>query len=222
MNTVLVVDDHPVVRSGLSGVLSTLAGFDVVGVAADGAAAVRETVLHRPDVVLMDLQMPGMDGLAAIREIARVAPSTRVCVLTMFNDDDSLFAAMRAGAQGYLLKGAEQEEIARAVRAIAAGEVIFGPGVAERVLHQLNTPATRAPAPFPSLTARELEVLELLAAALPTSTIASRLQLAPKTVSNHVSNILTKLQVVDRTQAAVLAREAGLGSDASGRPRHTP
>jgi DNA-binding NarL/FixJ family response regulator len=222
MITVLVVDDHPVVRSGLSGVLSTLAGFDVVGVAADGAAAVRETVLHRPDVVLMDLQMPGMDGLAAIREIARVAPTTRVCVLTMFNDDDSLFAAMRAGAQGYLLKGAEQEEIARAVRAIAAGEVIFGPGVAERVLHQLNTPAMQAPAPFPSLTARELEVLELLAAALPTSTIASRLQLAPKTVSNHVSNILTKLQVVDRTQAAVLAREAGLGSDASGRPRHTP
>ena len=182
----------------------------------------RETVLHRPDVVLMDLQMPGMDGLSAIREIARVAPTTRVCVLTMFNDDDSLFAAMRAGAQGYLLKGAEQDEIARAVRAIAAGEVIFGPGVAERVLHQLNTPATRSPAPFPSLTARELEVLEMLAAALPTSTIADRLRLAPKTVSNHVSNILTKLQVVDRTQAAVLARDAGLGSGSGsdvGRPR---
>ncbi len=219
MISVLVVDDHPVVRSGLSGVLSTLAGFEVVGVAADGAEAVRETVLHRPDVVLMDLQMPGMDGLAAIREIARVAPTTRVCVLTMFDDDDSLFAAMRAGAQGYLLKGAEQEEIARAVRAIAAGEVIFGPGVAERVLHQINTPAARASAPFPSLTARELEVLELLAAALPTSTIADRLQLAPKTVSNHVSNILTKLQVVDRTQAAVLARDAGLGPDPGHRSR---
>ncbi len=219
MITVLVVDDHPVVRSGLSGVLSTLAGFEVVGVAADGGEAVRETVLHRPDVVLMDLQMPGMDGLAAIREIARVAPATRVCVLTMFNDDDSLFAAMRGGAQGYLLKGAEQDEIARAVRAIAAGEVIFGPGVAERVLHQLNAPAARTAAPFPSLTARELEVLELLAAALPTSTIADRLRLAPKTVSNHVSNILTKLQVVDRTQAAVLARDAGLGSDPSRRAR---
>ena len=219
MISVLVVDDHPVVRSGLSGVLSTLAGFEVVGVAADGAEAVRETVLHRPDVVLMDLQMPGMDGLAAIREIARVAPTTRVCVLTMFDDDDSLFAAMRAGAHGYLLKGAEQEEIARAVRAIAAGEVIFGPGVAERVLHQINTPAARTSAPFPSLTARELEVLELLAAALPTSTIADRLQLAPKTVSNHVSNILTKLQVVDRTQAAVLARDAGLGYDPGNHPR---
>ena len=219
MINVLVVDDHPVVRSGLSGVLSTLEGLEVVGVAADGAEAVRETVLHRPDVVLMDLQMPGMDGLAAIREIARVAPTTRVCVLTMFNDDDSLFAAMRAGAHGYLLKGAEQDEIARAVRAIAAGEVIFGPGVAERVLHQLNTPAARSPVPFPSLTARELEVLELLAAALPTSTIADQLRLAPKTVSNHVSNILTKLQVVDRTQAAVLARDAGLGSDAGQPPR---
>ncbi len=218
MISVLVVDDHPVVRSGLSGVLSTLAGFEVVGVAADGAEALRETVLHRPDVVLMDLQMPGMDGLAAIREIARVAPTTRVCVLTMFDDDDSLFAAMRAGAQGYLLKGAEQDEIARAVRAIAAGEVIFGPGVAERVLHQINAPAARSCAPFPSLTARELEVLELLAAALPTSTIADRLRLAPKTVSNHVSNILCKLQVVDRTQAAVLARDAGLGSG----PRHAP
>ena len=212
MIRVLVVDDHPVVRSGLSGVLSTLAGFEVVGVAADGNEAVRETVVHRPDVVLMDLQMPGMDGLAAIREIARVAPTARVCVLTMFNDDDSLFAAMRAGAQGYLLKGAEQDEIARAVRAIAAGEVIFGPGIAERVLHQLNTGASSRD-PFPSLTARELEVLELLAAALPTRTIADRLELAPKTVSNHVSNILVKLQVADRTQAAVLARDAGLGSD---------
>ena len=147
MITVLVVDDHPVVRSGLSGVLSTLAGFEVVGVAADGAEAVRETVLHRPDVVLMDLQMPGMDGLTAIREIARVAPTTRVCVLTMFNDDDSLFAAMRAGAQGYLLKGAEQDEIARAVRAIAAGEVIFGPGIAARVLQQLTGAARPAPGP---------------------------------------------------------------------------
>jgi DNA-binding NarL/FixJ family response regulator len=212
MIRVLVADDHPVVREGLVGVLSSLEGFDVVAVAADGAQAVREAVLHGPDVVLMDLRMPGTDGFTAIRELARVAPSVRVCVLTMYDDDDSLFAAMRAGAHGYLLKGAEQEEIARAVRAIAAGEVIFGPGIAVRVLHQLNAPAApAATSPFPELTARELEILDLLAAATPTSVIARRLEVTTKTVSNHVSNILTKLHVADRTQAAMLARDAGLG-----------
>ena len=209
---VLVADDHPVVRSGLVGVLTSLGGFDVVAVAADGREAVREAVLHRPDVALMDLQMPGTDGFTAIRELARVAPSVRVCVLTMYDDDDSLFAAMRAGARGYLLKGAEQEEIARAVRAIAAGEVIFGPGIAVRVLNQLTSPAAEpAAARFPDLTARELEILDLLASGTPTAAIARRLDVTAKTVSNHVSNILTKLQVADRTQAALVAREAGLG-----------
>ena len=212
MIRVLVADDHPVVRSGLVGVLSSLDGFEVVAVAADGREAVREAVLHQPDVALMDLQMPGTDGFTAIRELARVAPAVRVCVLTMYDDDDSLFAAMRAGAHGYLLKGAEQEEIARAVRAIAAGEVIFGPGIAVRVLHQLTAPPADAPkVAFPELTTRELEILDLLAAATPTAAIARRLEVTGKTVSNHVSNILTKLQVADRTQAAMLAREAGLG-----------
>ena len=212
---VLVADDHPVVRSGLVGVLSSLEGFEVVAVAADGREAVREAVVHRPDVVLMDLRMPGTDGFTAIRELARVAPTVRVCVLTMYDDDDSLFAAMRAGAQGYLLKGAEQEEIARAVRAIAAGEVIFGPGIAVRVLHQLTSPPPQAPvSAFPELTARELEILDLLAAATPTAAIARRLEVSTKTVSNHISNILTKLQVADRTQAAMQAREAGLGRQA--------
>jgi DNA-binding NarL/FixJ family response regulator len=211
---VLVADDHPVVRSGLVGVLSSLEGFEVVAVAADGQEAVRESVLHRPDVALMDLRMPGTDGFTAIRELARVAPDVRVCVLTMYDDDDSLFAAMRAGALGYLLKGAEQDEIARAVRAIAAGEVIFGPGIAVRVLHQLNAPPAQAAASaFPELTARELEILDLLAAATPTGAIARRLEVSTKTVSNHVSNILAKLQVADRTQAALKAREAGLGRD---------
>jgi DNA-binding NarL/FixJ family response regulator len=208
---VLVADDHPVVRSGLVGVLTSLDGFDVVGVAEDGSAAVRESVLHRPDVVVMDLKMPGTDGFTAIRELARVAPSVRVCVLTMYDDDDSLFAAMRAGAHGYLLKGAEQDEIARAVRSIAAGEAIFGPGIAVRVLHQLTAPQQPAAAVFPDLTARELEILTLLAEAMSPSAIARRLEVSAKTVSNHVSNILTKLQVADRTQAAMLAREAGLG-----------
>jgi DNA-binding NarL/FixJ family response regulator len=209
---VLVADDHPMVRSGLVGVLSSLDGFDVVAVAADGREAVREAVLHRPDVVLMDLKMPGTDGFTAIRELARVAPAVRVCVLTMYDDDDSLFAAMRAGAHGYLLKGAEQEEIARAVRAIAAGEAIFGPGIATRVLRQLTGESGSAASdPFPELTERERAVLDLLAAGRSTATIASRLGVSPKTVSNHVSNVLAKLQVDDRTQAAILAREAGLG-----------
>jgi DNA-binding NarL/FixJ family response regulator len=161
----------------------------------------------------MDLQMPHTDGFTAIRELRRVAPGVRICVLTMYADDDSLFAAMRAGAHGYLLKGAEQEDIARAVRAIAAGEVVFGPGIAARVLDQLNSPPTPAApaAAFPHLTARELEILDLVAAALPTGAIAERLGLSSKTVSNHVSNILAKLQVTDRTQAAMLARDAGLG-----------
>lgn len=212
MIRVLVVDDHPVVRSGLSAVLASLDDFDVVAVAADGRAAVREAVIHQPDVALMDLQMPELDGFHAIREIGRAAPSVRVCVLTMFEDDDSLFAAMSAGACGYLLKGAEQEDIARAVRGIAAGEVIFGPGVAVRVLSQLRAPSTTRPdAPFAALTGREFEVLDLLAAGMPTARIAARLEVTPKTVSNHVSNILVKLQLADRTEAAVAARDAGLG-----------
>ena len=216
---VLVADDHPVVRSGLVGLLASLDGFEVVAVASDGREAVREAVLQRPDVALMDLHMPGTDGFTAIRDLARVAPSVRVCVLTMYDDDDSLFAALRAGAHGYLLKGAEQEEIARAVRAIAAGEAIFGPGIALRVLHQLSSPpAGPAPDAFSDLTARELEILDLLAAATPTALIARRLDVTPKTVSNHVSNILTKLQVADRTQAAMLAREAGLGQVTSDDP----
>jgi len=215
MTRVVIVDDHPVVRSGLAAVLSSLDGFEVVAVAADGRAAVRETVIHRPDVVLMDLQMPELDGFAAIGELSRVVPEVRVCVLTMFDDDDSLFAAMTAGARGYLLKGAEQEDIARAVRAIAAGEVIFGPGVAVRVLRQLSTtPDAAAATPFPSLTTRERSVLDLLAAGLPTAAIAARLDITAKTVSNNVSNILIKLQLSDRTQAAVTARDAGLGRPA--------
>ena len=162
MITVLVADDHPVMRHGLTALLGSLDGITVVASAADGRGAVKEAVLHRPDVVLLDLQMPGADGFWVLRELGRLLPRTAVCVLTMFGDDDSLFAAMRAGAKGYLLKGAEQEDIERAVRAVAAGEAVFGTGVAPRVLAQLVAPP-RLSAPFPELTPREADVLELLA-----------------------------------------------------------
>lgn len=210
MIRVLIADDHPVVRQGLAALLGSLDGFEVVGVVANGREAVREAVLTKPEVVLLDLQMPELDGFGALRELSRVAPEVAVCVLTMHEDDDSLFAAVRAGARGYLQKGAEQEDIARAVRGVAAGEAVFGPGVAQRVLGQLTRPA--AASPFPELTPRELEVLDLLAAGVPGAAIGSRLGLAPKTVSNHVASILAKLQLSDRAQAAVVARRAGLGS----------
>jgi DNA-binding NarL/FixJ family response regulator len=212
MNDIRVVlaDDHPVVRAGLAALLGSMAGIEVVGVAADGHEAVREVVVRRPNVAMLDLQMPGQDGFAATREIARAAPEVAVLVLTMFDDDDSVFAAMRAGARGYVVKGAEQEEIARAIRAVASGEAIFGPGVAQRVLRFFATPTPTAD-PFPELTAREREILDLLAAAMPNSMIAKRLGLSPKTVANHLSSIFTKLQVADRAQAILRARDAGLG-----------
>jgi DNA-binding NarL/FixJ family response regulator len=207
---VVIADDHPIVRQGLSALLASLPGVSVVAVAATGRQAIREAVTLRPDVLVMDLQMPDIDGLAATREISRAAPEVAVLVLTMFADDDSIFTAMRAGARGYLLKGAEQDEIARAIRAVAAGEAIFGPGVAQRVLGFFAAP-TRTATPFPELTAREREILDLLAAGLPNATIAARLGVAAKTVANNVSSIFTKLQVADRAQAVARARDAGLG-----------
>jgi DNA-binding NarL/FixJ family response regulator len=206
---VVLADDHPVVRAGLGALLTSLDGIEVVGVAADGRQAVKEAVLHRPDVALIDLQMPIMDGFAATGEIRRLAPEVAVLVLTMFDDDDSVFAAMRAGARGYVVKGAEAEELGRAIRAVAAGEAIFGPGVASRVLQFFSAP-TPAADPFPELTAREREILRLLTEALPNAAIATRLGLSPKTVANHLSSIFGKLQVADRAQAVRRAREAGL------------
>jgi DNA-binding NarL/FixJ family response regulator len=208
---VVLADDHPVVRAGLGALLGSLPGVEVVGVAADGRGAVQEVLLHRPDVAVLDLQMPGLDGFAATREIARLAPAVAVLVLTLFDDEDSVFAAMRAGACGYIVKGAEQDEIGRAIQAVAAGEAIFSPGVAKRVLSYFAEPRLAAD-PFPLLTAREREILDLLAAALPNQTIAVRLELSPKTVANHLSSIFTKLQVADRAAAILAAREAGMGT----------
>ena len=207
---VVIADDHPIVREGMAALLNSLPGFEVAGIAEDGRAAVREVVTTRPDVAVLDLRMPGLDGIAATKEIARAAPAVAVLVLTMFSDDDSVFAAMRAGARGYLVKGAEQDEIVRAIRAVAAGEAIFGPAVAQRVLTFLTAPPA-TDEPFGELTRREREILDLLAAGLPNGAIGRRLGLAAKTVANNVSAILTKLQVADRAAAIIRARDAGLG-----------
>ncbi len=210
---ILVADDHPVVRGGLVALLRTIAGFEVAGEAADGEAAVREAQLTRPDIVLMDVRMPGLDGVEATRRIRAAVPTTRVLMLTMYDDDATVFTAMQAGAQGYLLKEAEQEEIVRAVRGVVAGEAIFGQGVAERVLgYFAGPPATASPEyPFPELTERERVVLELLARGRRTTEIASELFLSPKTVANNMTNIFAKLQVASRAEAIVRAHEGGLG-----------
>ena len=207
---VVLVDDHPVVLGGLRALLESLPDYEVVGTATDGEAGVREVVLTRPDVVLMDIRMPGIDGLEATRRIRESASGVAVLVLTMFDDDDTVFGAMRAGAQGYLLKGADQVEIDRAIRAVVAGEAIFSPGVAQRVLGYFAAPPPVAE-PFPELTAREREVLDLMAAGERNQAIADRLFLSPKTVANHISSIFVKLAVADRSAAIVRARRGGLG-----------
>jgi len=211
---VVIADDHPVVRNGLRALVSSLADFEVVGEAVDGEAAVRAAQTLRPDVVIMDVQMPGTGGLEATRRITSAVPDVAVLVLTMYEDDDVVFGAMRAGARGYLLKGAEQSEIDRAMRAVVAGEVIFGPGVAARVLGFFAAPRPVVAAePFPELTPREREILDHVAAGRRNSAIAHTLSLAPKTVSNHLSSIFVKLAVADRAEAIVRAREGGLGRE---------
>ena len=211
MIRVLICDDHPIVRAGLDALLGSLPDIEVVAVVSDGRDAVREVVTVHPDVAILDLDMPGLGGILATREIARVAPQVAVLVLTMYSDDESVFSAMRAGARGYLVKGVEQEDIMRAIRSVAAGEAIFGPGVAQRILGYLTAPQDGTAAPFPELTPRETAVLDLLAAGLNNTAIARRLEVSPKTVANHVSSIFGKLQVADRAQAIIRARDAGLG-----------
>ncbi len=211
---IVVADDHPVVRGGLVSLLRTIPGLDVVGEAADGQAAVRLTHEHRPDVVLMDVRMPGMDGVEATRRIREQTPESRVLILTMYDDDATVFTAMKAGAQGYLLKESEQDDIVRAVQAVVAGEAIFGPGVAARVLGYFTEPphAVAAEYPFPELTDRERQVLDLLAQGRSNADIAAELFLSPKTVSNQLTTIFAKLQVASRGEAIVRAREGGLGT----------
>jgi len=217
---VVIADDHPVVRDGLSALLASVSSVTVAGTASTGREAVRAAVTLRPDVLVLDIQMPELSGVAAAGEIARVAPSVAVLMLTMFDDDDSVFAALRAGARGYVLKGAGQDEIVRAIHAVAAGEAIFGPGVARRVLGLADAPAVSS-VPFPGLTDRERQVLDLMAAGARNAEIAQRMSITPKTVANHTTAIFAKLQVADRSQAIIVARDAGLGRRGYGRnPAH--
>ncbi|MBM7807894.1 DNA-binding NarL/FixJ family response regulator [Geodermatophilus bullaregiensis] len=213
---VVLADDHPMYRFGLRAVLDASPEVDVVGEAANGAELLAQVARCSPDVVLTDLSMPTLSGTAAIDELTRRRPGLGILVLTMHEDDASLLGALRAGARGYLLKGADRDEIVRAVLAVAGGDALYGGAVARRVADALTGTATRTPA-FPELTGREREVLELLAAGLPTGQIARRLGLSDKTVRNHVSAVLTKLQVPDRAAAVSRAREAGMGTPGHGR-----
>jgi DNA-binding NarL/FixJ family response regulator len=209
---VLLVDDHPVFRHGLNALLSALHGIEVVAEGATGLDAVRLCAELAPDVVVMDLNMPELNGVEATRQISAAQPRIGILVLTMFEDDDSVFAAMRAGARGYLVKGADGPDVLRAVAGVAGGEAVFGPGVADRVLSHLTRPlSTRDEQVFPTLTIRERQILELIAAGLGNGVIATRLCLSPKTVRNNVSSIFSKLRVADRAEAIVRARRAGLG-----------
>lgn len=212
---VYIVDDHPVVRRGLRSLLDSLPEVEVVGEASTGEEAIDGVPAVDPDVVVMDLNLPGINGIDATRRLVNDAPHLGVLVLTMFEDDESVFAAMRAGARGFVLKGADQEDLARAVLAVGRGEAIFGPSIAQRI-SGFFARGTTAVLPFPQLTERERYVLELLARGHSNVEVARHLAVSAKTIRNHVSNIFTKLQVTDRANAVIRAREAGLG-DATGR-----
>jgi DNA-binding NarL/FixJ family response regulator len=210
---VLIADDHPAYRRGLQLMLDGIEDIEMVGEAETGVRAVDLAASLQPDVVIMDLRMPDLDGIEATRQLTQGKSPVVVIVLTMFEDDASVFAAMRAGARGYLLKGAEQDEIVRAIRAAAAGEAIFGPEIASRVIAHFASGAGSAAAAFPSLTDREREILEMVAAGKGNAAIAHELMISLKTVRNHVSNIFTKLQVSDRAAAIVKARKAGFAKE---------
>ena len=206
---ILLADDHTLFRDGLRALFNSLPDTEVVGEAASGGDAIRLAEELQPDVILMDIQMPGVNGIEATRKIVQTSPHIGVIVVTMFEDDDSVFAAMRAGARGYVLKGASQEEMLRAIRAVAQGDAQFGADIAARLMNFFAAP--RPPQIFPELTDREREVLALIAQGHNNSEIARKLVISVKTVRNHVSNIFSKLQVADRAQAIIQAREAGLG-----------
>jgi DNA-binding NarL/FixJ family response regulator len=220
---VLLADDHAAFRTGLRALLAATADIALVGEADDGHQAVERAAILQPDVVLMDLNMPGIDGVAATRQIVATSPHIAILVLSMYEDDDQVFSALRAGARGYLLKGADRAELVRAIRAVSSGEAIFGPAIARRLVAYFGRRPAAESVPFPELTEREREILELIARGLSNTEITARLVVSPKTVRNHISNIFSKLQVRDRAEAIVRAREAGMGgADPSGRGRELP
>ena len=211
---ILIAEDSAPFREGLRNLLQSVASIEVGGEATSGQEAIQLARQLQPDIVLMDLQMPGLNGIEATRQIVYTSPHISILMLTMFEDDESVFAALRAGARGYLLKGALKAEIVRAIQGVASGEAIFGPTIARRLMQYFSAPRPAAPPQaFPELTEREREILDLIAQHHANVEIANRLSLSPKTVRNHVSNIFTKLQVIDRAQAIIRAREAGLGQN---------
>ena len=208
---VLIADDHTLFRDGLRAMLGSIPATTVIGEASTGREAIDQAEILQPDVVLMDIQMPGINGIEATQQIVQTSPHIGVIVVTMFEDDDSVFSAMRAGARGYVLKGADQEEMLQSIQAVAQGQALFGAAVATRLMRYFAEPRLAEIDIFPELTNREREVLNLIARGDNNAAIARDLVISCKTVRNHVSNILNKLQVADRSQAIVRAREAGLG-----------
>jgi DNA-binding NarL/FixJ family response regulator len=216
----LIADDHALFREGMRALLGAVPGIEVAGEAADGEAAVAQAAALQPDVILMDINMPGGGGLEATRRIRAAQPEIGIIIVTMVDDDGSVFAAMRAGARGYALKGAHHEDILQAIRAVAGGQAIFGPGIAARMMHFFEALAAGpqpTPTAFPELSEREREVLQHMAQGATNKEIASRLVISGKTVSNHITNIFGKLQVADRAEAITRARGAGLGQAPAGR-----
>lgn len=208
---VLIADDHPLFRKGMRTLLTATADIEVIGEATTGQEAIELAAAFQPDVILMDLQMPAINGIEATRQIVHMSPHIRVLVVTLFEDDASIFTALRAGARGYVLKDAKEEEMLRAIRAVGNGEAIFSPAIATRLIDFFATPHPAAlKEVFPTLTEREREILQLLARGSTNHDIAKQLALSVKTVNNYVSNIFSKLQVTDRAQAIIRARDAGL------------